>query len=235
MTEETDAIKESAKALQEVAKTTSKAIGASQQFGGFIARFVSGPLEQGMGIFEDKLKYMRWENQQRLMLRAGQFMSEIGMENPTRPIALKLAIPLFQAASLEDDDYLQDKWAELLVNASNSNSGIVLKREYIDILERLTHLEVKILEIIYRLPFSEMSHKGVSTVGLPGSVRIFEDDEEREDKTEPNEDIRIALSNLARLGCIQITHSIGGGEMFYRLNPTLLGKNLVTACTLKRA
>lgn len=54
-----DPVSESAKAVQEVAKATGKAIDTTQKFGGFISRYVAGPLEQGMGIFEDKLKYMR--------------------------------------------------------------------------------------------------------------------------------------------------------------------------------
>lgn len=118
-----DQIHESAKAVQEIAKTTGKAIDAGEKFGVFISRFISGPLEQGMGIFEDKLKYMRWERQVRLMQRADQLMKEICLDKPTRSIPLKLAVPLLEAASLEDDDTLQDLWARLLVNAANSAAG----------------------------------------------------------------------------------------------------------------
>ena len=45
------------------------------------------------------------------MQRAEQLLLEAGLSNPTRAIALKLAVPLLEAASLEDDDYLQDLWA----------------------------------------------------------------------------------------------------------------------------
>ena len=114
-----DPISETAKAVQEVAKTTGKAIDAGEKFGGFISRYIAGSIEQGTGIFEDKLKYMRWERQVRLMQRAEQLLKETGLSQPTRAIPLKLAIPLLEAASLEDDDYLQDLWARLLVNAAN--------------------------------------------------------------------------------------------------------------------
>ena len=69
-----DPVSETAKAVQEVAKATGKAIDAGQKFGGFISRYVAGSIEQGMGIFEDKLKYMRWERQVRLMQRAEQLL-----------------------------------------------------------------------------------------------------------------------------------------------------------------
>ena len=44
-------MEEEAKAVQEVFKTTGKAIDASREFGGFISKFVVGSLETGMGIF----------------------------------------------------------------------------------------------------------------------------------------------------------------------------------------
>lgn len=224
-------VTETAKAVQEVAKTAGKAIDASEKFGGFISRFISGSLEQGMGIFEDKLKYMRWERQLRLMKRAEQMMSELGIEGPTRAIPLKLAVPLLQAASFEDDDYLQDLWARLLVNGANASSGVDLQRAYIDILERLTPLEAVILEKIYSLPFNRTQHEGVVTEYLPSMATIAKE-EKREELREPTEEVKLALANLARLGCVSFARSWGGGEIFTTVNPTLLGRSFVEACTL---
>jgi hypothetical protein len=231
MSEESEAIKESAKAAQEIAKTTRQAIDAGQQFGGFISRFISGPLEQGMGIFEDKLKYMRWERQMRLMERANEYIQSLGIEAPTNPIPLKLAVPLFQAASLEDDNYLQDMWARLLVNSSFTGSNVDLKRSYIDILERLSNIEAKILETIYSLPKEAMAHKGILTAGLPDSVEI----EEENNKNEPvavSDEVTLALANLSRLGCITLPTTWGGGEIFTSVFPTLMGRTFFEACTL---
>ncbi|MFZ3128241.1 MAG: hypothetical protein WA136_09515, partial [Rhodoferax sp.] len=95
---------EESKAVQEVAKTTGKAIDAAREAGGFIAKFISGPLEQGVGIFEDKLKYLRWERQIRYMQRAQELLKLSGLDSPTRAVPLKLAIPLMQGASLEEDN-----------------------------------------------------------------------------------------------------------------------------------
>ncbi|WAK03760.1 Abi-alpha family protein [Methylobacter sp. YRD-M1] len=228
-----DQISETAKAVQEVAKTTVKAIDAGEKFGGFISRFISGPLEQGMGIFEDKLKYMRWERQVRLMQRADQLLKEIGLDKPTRTIPLKLAVPLLEAASLEDDDFLQDLWAQLLVNAVNCASGISLQRAYIAMLEQLTPLEAALLEKIYSLPYSETQHNGVVVGKLPQEASIGKDDDKEDDLSDPSDDVKLALANLTRLGCIVIQKSWGGGELFKKVNPTLLGRSFVEACTLK--
>lgn len=228
-----DPVSESAKAVQEIAKATGKAIDAGQKFGGFISRFVAGSIEQGMGIFEDKLKYMRWERQLRLMQRADQLLQKIGLTQPTRHIPLKLAIPLLEAASLEDDDYLQDLWAKLLVNAANSGSRVTLQRAYIAVLEQLTPLEAAILQKIYALPYDATRHDGVEVGKLPNAVAVGKDDGKQDTLLEPPEDIRLALANLARLGCIVIQKSWGGGELFKKVNPTLLGKSFVEACTLQ--
>lgn len=232
MGDETDAVKESAKAVQEVAKVTGKAIDAGKKFGGFISRYISGPLEQGIGIFEDKLKYMRWNNQQRLMKRAEEFMTSLGLREPTRPILLKLAVPLFQAALLEDDNYLQDMWAKLLVNSATLQSGVDLKRAYIDILERLTPLEAQILEKIYSLPFAETQHNGVLTAGLPATAAVASDLDKKKAE-QPGKEVKLALANLSRLGCVSFGRSWGGGEIFTTANPTLLGRSFVAACTLR--
>ena len=65
-----------------------------------------------MGLFEDRLMYARWERQMRLMSRAEEFLKKSGLFAPTRAVPLKLAVPLLQAVILEDNDELQDRWAE---------------------------------------------------------------------------------------------------------------------------
>ncbi|OGP20064.1 MAG: hypothetical protein A2054_01325 [Deltaproteobacteria bacterium GWA2_55_10] len=224
---------ESAKAVQEVAKTSGKAIDGAREFGGFIAKYIGGTVEQALGIFEDKLKYYRFENQIRLMQRASQLLKEIGLSAPTRPIPLKFAIPLLEAASLEDDIYLQDLWANLLVNAANNESCMNFKNSYIEILKSLTPMEALILKKIYSQPYEVMQHNGVITEGLPEEIRLA-NQIERLNPLEPKEEIQLALSNLARLGCINPTRTWGGGELFSKVNPTLLGKFFVEACTLQK-
>lgn len=224
-----DDIVETAKATQEVAKTTGKAIEASEKFGEFIAKYISGSLEQGMGIFEDKLKYMRWERQLRLIDKADEVLKSRGLQKPTKPIPLKLAIPLLEAASLEDDNYIQNLWINLLVNASDAEMGIELKRTYIDILERITPLEAKILEKIYLLSFEESHHKGIATENLPDVAKIITD-ETRKDIKEPSLELKLALTSLSILGCISLGKTMGGGEVFTVVNPTYLGKYFIEAC-----
>jgi hypothetical protein len=225
-------MEEESKAVQEVARTTGKAIDAAREAGGFIARFIAGSLEQGMGIFEDRLRYLRWERQLRLMQRADQMLKELGLAAPTRAVPLRLAIPLIQGASLEEDDELQDRWATLLVNAANAACGMEIRRAHIEILEQITVLEAKILDAVYSLPFEGAQHEGIVTIDLPTSARIVVQDETK--FVEPPEDIVLAIGNLARIGCLRPTLTMGGGEIFGRVNPTMLGRSFVQACRLPK-
>lgn len=226
-------ISKTADAVKAVAETTGKAIDATQRFGGFIAKYVAGPIEQGMGIVEDKFKYMRWERQLRFMQRADHLLREVGLSAPTRTIPLNIALPLLEAASLEDDDHLQDLWARLLVNAANEDSHVTVKRAYIAILEQLTPLEATMLERIYALPYDMTRHDGVLTGSLPSSASSGGRNDPTVERLEPSEDVQLGLANLARLGCITIPKSWGGGEVFTSVNPTLLGKSFIEACTLQ--
>ncbi|SDP94207.1 protein of unknown function [Rhodoferax sp. OV413] len=225
-------MEEESKAIQEVAKATGKGIDAVREAGGFIARYVAGPLEEGVGILSDRLKYVRWERQVRLMQRADQFLREAGLEAPSRAVPLKIAIPLLQAATIEDDDSLQDLFAALLVNAANAASGVEVHRSFIEILSQITPLEARILNVIYSLPFDEARHAGIITDALPDSVRILA---EKEDATQqPSDEIALALGNLVRVGCVKVPGTWGGGETFSSVNPTLLGREFVRACTTRQ-
>lgn len=233
MSDETEAIKEAAKATQEVAKTASKAIDAGREMGGFVSRFISGSLEQAVGIVEDKLRYIRWERQQRLIRRAEEYMREQGLSAPNKPMPLKNAVPLLEYATIEENDSLQDMWARLLVNGTNESTGVNIERSFIEILAQLSPLEAQILQVIYALPFEATQHAGIVTENLPFSAKIAEEKPEKEYK-EPSKEVKLALANLARIGCLKFPLTWGGGEIFTQLNPTLIGKEFVAACAVKQ-
>jgi hypothetical protein len=114
------------------------------------------------------------------------------------------------------------------VNAANASFAGEIRRSYTSILEQLTPLDARILDVPYSLPFDESQHKGIVTADLPHSARVA--GEKEQDLTLPSEEVVIALSNLARLGCLRPGMTWGGGESFDRVNPTIAGKAFVHAC-----
>ncbi|MCY1371735.1 hypothetical protein D9M69_588920 [compost metagenome] len=102
-------------------------------------------------------------------------------------------------------------------------------------MEQITPFEATLLQKIYSLPYDQTRHDGVVVGNLPASVSIGKDDGKGDALSEPSGEVKLALANLARLGCIVIQKSWGGGEIFEQVNPTLLGKSFVEACTLQVA
>lgn len=222
---------EEAKAVQEVAKTAGKAIDATAGSARFLAKFVSAPLEQAVGILADHLKYIRFERGVRLQQRAEALMKEAGLAAPTREIPISLALPIMQHATLEEDDSLQDRWAALLVNAANASFEGEVLRSYPSMLSQLSPFDALVLDVIYAQPYELALHMGIATVDLPNSARVIGKDEL--DQPSPSDKVVITLSNLVRLGLLRPSYTWGGGESFGRVNPTVAGRTFVRACQIK--
>lgn len=214
------------KTAQEIAKTTGQGLQCVQKMGTFISRFIGGSLELGFGIIEDKLKYLRWERQVRLMDRVNDLIANRNTQMPLRPVPLNVAIPIFEAASLEENDDLQDLWARLLVNAADADSGIQVRRGFVSILQDFSQMEARLLQAIHDAPPME---NGVPTKGLPD--KYLQPGEREEDPGLPPDPVQIGLWHLMRLGCI---HSAGTWDSLSgirRTKITALGKALVNACS----
>lgn len=139
---------ESAKAIGKVADASGKAIDAGREFGGFFSRHFGGSVEQWAGLWEDKLRYRRWENQVALMQKAEARIKELGLEGRLRPLEMKIGIPLLEAASLETDNFLRDRWADLLVNAVSGPAEKV-HIAFVDILKSFSLTDAYVLDALY--------------------------------------------------------------------------------------
>jgi hypothetical protein len=224
MNEELKTIQETAKATQELAKATSKAIGATKQLGSFVSKYIEGPLEQTLGIINDKLIYMRWERQYRLIEKANEFLSERGYQVPVNQLPPKLAIPILQNASLEEDNYLQDKWALLLVNASDPNFPLSIEIKHTSILNELSIFDVKLLDKIC----SEASNFDNLIVTLELPDKVLPGDGEIDEGAELSQEVQLSIENLIRLGLLRnetFSHAM------LRVRVMALGWNFYDACT----
>lgn len=219
-----------AEAASEIAKTLGKGIDATREAGKFLAPMIRRPLEDAIGICADWLAYARWERQLRLMQRAKDFMHEQGIEAPTRQLPLNFAIPLLQAATMEEDDYLQDAWAKLLVNAIDADSGIEMRRAYISILENMTPLDAAILNKLYNANKEKQGETFLSSY-LPD--KLVPASYERKPPNPPH-DVDVALRNLERLGCVMDVVAFRGENIHFLFAMiTALGESFMRACTLR--
>ena len=209
-------LEETAKATQEVAKTTNTAIDATRDFGNYMSKFFTRPLEQVSELITDKLKYYTWSNKVNLMQKAQGKMDKLGF-SVQHTIPLKLGIPLLEVASLEEDDRLQELWANLLVNSSTRFS---LERSYISVLEQLSAVEAEILLKIYDDISDSIEDDDFRFIINPEDIFI---DLSASNISKLN--FNLALSNLKRLDCIgHVIHL--SGEKYHT---TLFGKFLFEA------
>lgn len=143
-----DEIVESAKAVQEVAKTTGQAISIVDKIGSFFSKIMKESIDATCGMLADTLKFKRWERQLSLIDKAERIIKEKKLSDKMRPISPKLALPIFQYASLEEVESLHDVWANLLVTALDPSCQIP-RSAFIDIIRQLEPVDIKILNILY--------------------------------------------------------------------------------------
>jgi len=110
-------------------------------FGGIIPQFVK---ESG-GILFDNVRFWRWKNQVNIIKKAKKFLEENNLQK--NPVSLKVLVPLLEASSLEEDQTMQDKWANLLTNAISNK--LEIRPNYVEILKELSPIEVLLLDKIY--------------------------------------------------------------------------------------
>ena len=142
-------VTEIAKATQEIAKTARTGIEAAQGFGSFVARVLGEPIETAVGLVSDRLKFVRFERQVRLADRYAQVMALRGLSSEEQSVPPKIALPAIENASLEEDDELQDLWANLLTSCHDKTLNGVVRSGFVDIIKQLEVVDVHVLNYIY--------------------------------------------------------------------------------------
>ncbi len=114
---------------KELVKIAAEA--AVKPFGDILSKLVGGPAEQVGGIVTDALAAIRQDIDQkrqekrvRKVLKKAQDAIDNAMFEP-RAVPDYILMPLLQGAALQDDETMQDMWANLLANAANPNGGSI--------------------------------------------------------------------------------------------------------------
>lgn len=224
----TEEVKTTAEAAKATAEAVGKALDTANNLGGFFSRIFGPALEEMGGMLHDSVRLRRATRLIRLQQRYEEIRAQACLTNDTKPIDLKVALPLLEAASIETNDDLQDMFARLLVNGTNPNSGIEIKRAYVSILQDFTPLEARLLMVLCNVPNSE---RGIRTAALPDRY-VVDGKDNNETAEEPPPAVALALSNLARLGCVE-PGLFWGGTSISIVTVTALGRALFEACTVK--
>ncbi|HEX8562606.1 MAG TPA: hypothetical protein VF676_06470 [Flavobacterium sp.] len=87
---------------------------------GFLEKLLGSTVEEAGLIFADNMKLRRFRNQLKIWEKAQKIVIERGI-NPQQ-ISLKALVPLLEFSSLEEEESLQEKWSNLIVNYVDADS-----------------------------------------------------------------------------------------------------------------
>ncbi len=146
MGDEIEAVTETAKAVQEVAKTGRALIEPGTDLAKYVARVLGTVPEDVVGfLVGDPLHELRQYTLTGILRAVFEKLRKRGVETakPIRPGPGKEA---FEAASLETDETLQDMWATLLANAMDPNKDTSLQRIFIEALRQMEPIDALVFK-----------------------------------------------------------------------------------------
>lgn len=170
----------------------------------FLGKLIVPSIEEAGLLLKDKITHWRLKNQVRILNKTQEYCIKHNIS--PKSISLKLLCPLLENASLEEDEYLQDKWAILLGNLVDSEQNIenhvfpfllsqISKREFQELEESKIKYDEHVREIT-----SELEKSKEPGIGVPSRKTEFNLSGFRQ----------YEFSNLKRLGLVdcETIHSI---------------------------
>ena len=136
-------------ASQAIAEAASKALDQTAALGSFLHKILGPGFEQLGLAFADWATVFRQSNALRLADKLKAIHSRRRLEGKTAPIPPRLAIPMLQQATLEDDETLQDMWAALIANATDPRQQVSARRVFVDLLSGMEPADAKALVAIH--------------------------------------------------------------------------------------
>jgi len=231
---------EIAKAVQSVAKLGEQSLATSEKLGGFIAKVFSEPVSEVAGMVTDKLRFARWKRMVSMSDEVQEILDRRGIEN-TRAVPPKLALPLLEEASLEDEPELQKLWNNLLANAMDPSYDGEIRTAHSEIIKSITHNDAAILHLVHNTLRSD----GKARVDLLDATGIGRDSISQILNLS-SEKYLVSVNNLMRVQCLTplvrklgLGHGISAGdETHLTVNKgveivclTPLGLQFIETCT----
>ncbi len=229
----TDEIIESAKAIQSVATATNNAVDKVAEFFHFIGKVFGSSIEDIGVISKQYTEYWKINNALKLKDKLDKILNDRG--NPIlKELPLRIGLPLLDGALNEDNDTLQNLWANLLASVMTEESITTVTRAYVETLKQLDVIDATLLNALFPMHLLAITKKGPYTyINSSENQSIVE--------------VSIAVNNLERLGIIKVykSHNECADEHIIALiypsstsftvfvSLTLFGFHLMRACTEK--
>lgn len=113
---------------------------------GFLGKLLGASVEEYGLMLADNVKLRRFKNQLNMVNKAQKIVEESGIN--IKQISIKQLVPLLEYSSLEEDESLQDKWANMLVNFIDRNKKLE-SSIFPFILSQLSSAEIEVIDVLY--------------------------------------------------------------------------------------
>lgn len=201
---------EIAKAIQESARFGQGVVVGIERMAGFFEKVLRIPAHEIAGMITDKLRFVRWKRLMDMSEEVGRILSEKGVAVP-RSVPPKLALPIFEEASLEEEPDIQRLWNQLLANALNPDFNSEIRYGFIDMIKAITGREARLLNSLY----SDLEGQGVARP-LDGLRQYAWDKEELMQKLSMSDDAyAVSANNLMRMQLIAPMIFRGGMSLMF--------------------
>jgi hypothetical protein len=148
----------------------------------------------------------------------------------------RLFLPIMEAASLESEDVLRERWAALIANAANPSGQIKVRTAYVEILKQLSAEDVEFINLCYELTRKiSMTWTGSYTLGLGSRMKLKSIDKSKEPHM-PNTISQEIVDSVQRLGIIaerdvrEASDDDGEEVLRHEFYITTLGVRFIEAC-----
>lgn len=133
----------------------------------FVQSVMKPSLDEVGELFADKVKLWRVKNQIRNIEKVKAIVEKEGIK--TKAINMKVLFPYLDAVALEDDETLQDMWANLLANYIDSEKNLSVT-VYPHILKQLSRNEAQLLKEMY----NDIAYDKVKSIHDPKNYHAIE-------------------------------------------------------------
>ena len=146
-----------------------------------------------------------------------------------KSVNMKVLLPLLDAAALEDDETMAERWASLLASAAIPNNESALESSFIEILKQLPPAHAYLLDVFYEqiereeLPTEKWNEDGVVLSDLKSFLK----------KEVPQSDV--AIQNLLRLRLVALPTVKLGVANGQEVRVTVTSSNILCATSLGQA
>lgn len=119
----------------------------------FLKTLLGEAVQETGGMIADQIRFRRFKNQIVIFSKARDLVEKSGL-NP-KQINLKTLCPLIEYSSLEEDEEIQNLWANVIANISTLDTEQFLNLKCIEILREITPNEVILLNHCFEIFKSE--------------------------------------------------------------------------------